>query len=126
VQIVGLSATLSNLGEFAAWLESVRGRKVRVVEEHTRAVPLGFRIATSENGPVTVQTMRKRHASWQRKMGQQIKQKRQEERGRRGKDRRGRRDRGRSRRLSAPTNHIDIFHMLIDEQLPYLYFVFSR
>jgi superfamily II RNA helicase len=31
VQIVGLSATLSNLGEFAAWLESVRGRKVRVV-----------------------------------------------------------------------------------------------
>lgn len=126
VQIVGLSATLSNLGEFAAWLESVRGRKVRVVEEHTRAVPLGFRIATSENGPVTVQTMRKRHATWQRKMGQQIKQKRKEERGRRGRDRRGRRDRGRSRRLSAPTNHIDIFHMLVNEQLPYLYFVFSR
>ena len=40
VQIVGLSATLSNLEDFRAWLEEVRERKVVTVTETTRAVPL--------------------------------------------------------------------------------------
>ena len=124
VQIVGLSATLSNLGEFSAWLEEVRGRKVRVVEEHKRAVPLGFRVATSEHGLLTVTQMRKKHAAWQKKVAHKQRGQRRQER--------GRRDRGRGRRgpkpqrLSQPTNHIDIFHMLVREHLPYLYFVFSR
>ncbi len=119
VQIVGLSATLSNLGEVSAWLEEVRGRKVRVVEEHKRAVPLGFRVATGEHGLLTVDDMRRRQASWQRKMGSRIRQQKNE---RRGRDR----DRGRRKSLSQPTSHIDIFHMLLESHTPYLYFVFSR
>ena len=47
VQIVGLSATLANMGEFRAWLESVRLRTITVVEEHKRAVPLSFAVATN-------------------------------------------------------------------------------
>ncbi|MDG1480053.1 MAG: DEAD/DEAH box helicase [Myxococcota bacterium] len=121
VQIVGLSATLSNLGEFSAWLEEVRGRTVRVVEEHKRAVPLGFRIATAEHGLLTVKDMQRRQASWQRKMGNKLRKKSDD---RRGRDRG--RGRGRGRGLSQATSHIDIFHMLRHEHLPYLYFVFSR
>ncbi|MBC8329681.1 MAG: DEAD/DEAH box helicase [Planctomycetes bacterium] len=40
VVIVALSATIANLGQFAAWLERVRDRKIVVVEETKRPVPL--------------------------------------------------------------------------------------
>ncbi len=40
VVIVALSATIDNLGQFAAWLEKVRERPLTVVEETKRPVPL--------------------------------------------------------------------------------------
>jgi superfamily II RNA helicase len=40
VVIVALSATIANLGQFAAWLERVRERPISVVEETKRPVPL--------------------------------------------------------------------------------------
>ena len=40
VIVVALSATIANLGQFAAWLERVRERPVKVVEETRRPVPL--------------------------------------------------------------------------------------
>lgn len=40
VLVVALSATIDNLGQFATWLERVRGRPVTVVEERKRPVPL--------------------------------------------------------------------------------------
>jgi|FLOH01.1.fsa_nt_gi superfamily II RNA helicase len=40
VIVVALSATIDNLGQFAAWLERVRERPVTVVEETKRPVPL--------------------------------------------------------------------------------------
>ncbi len=40
VVVVALSATIANLGQFAAWLERVREREVVVVEETKRPVPL--------------------------------------------------------------------------------------
>jgi superfamily II RNA helicase len=50
VRIVGLSATLSNLHDFADWLSEVRGDPVHVVIEKKRAVPLAFQIATKQLG----------------------------------------------------------------------------
>ncbi len=40
VTVVALSATIDNLGQFAAWLERARNRPIRVVEETRRPVPL--------------------------------------------------------------------------------------
>lgn len=44
IQVVALSATVSNAEEFGAWLQSVRGRVAVIVEEH-RPVPLSQQVA---------------------------------------------------------------------------------
>jgi len=40
IVVVALSATIDNLGQFAAWLERVRNRPVELVQETKRPVPL--------------------------------------------------------------------------------------
>ena len=67
VQIIGLSATLSNLDEFAQWLAFVRDREIVVVEETTRAVPLTFRIASKEGRLKQPKEMVQFHRRWQKK-----------------------------------------------------------
>lgn len=119
VQIVGLSATLSNLHEFAAWLAHVRDRPVRVVEERRRAVPLEFAVASRDGRLARVPEMRERYQRWAKKNAGRIQE--AEERG-------GRRSghRGRKLGISAPTRHGDVFELLWPNLAPYLYFVFSR
>jgi superfamily II RNA helicase len=129
VRIVGLSATLSNLDQFANWLEEVRGSTVEVVLEEKRAVPLGFRVATREAGLVDVDQMAERYRQWFSRHGRQAK--RAQHKGRQRGGRQGGRQGGRrggrdGNRLGAPTRHHDVFRMLRDDYLPYLYFVFSR
>jgi ATP-dependent RNA helicase HelY len=116
VQIVGLSATLANLHEFADWLSSVRQRKVRVVEEYKRAVPLTYRIATKEGGLCTLD----KASEIARKDFQQNQRKKHS----RGKKRYSRHKEKRNRAPS--TTHIDVFKMMKGQNWPYLYFVFSR
>ncbi|MCL6635045.1 MAG: DEAD/DEAH box helicase [Peptococcaceae bacterium] len=43
VKILGLSATVPNVREMAHWIETVRGEKVVVIQEHRRHVPLEIR-----------------------------------------------------------------------------------
>lgn len=50
VRIVALSATVSNLDEFAQWLREVRGSTVRVVLETHRPVPLSVHVFSTEGG----------------------------------------------------------------------------
>ncbi|MEL6342054.1 MAG: DEAD/DEAH box helicase [Myxococcota bacterium] len=115
VQIVGLSATLSNLTQFAEWLSDVRERNVQVIEEHQRAVPLTFRLASRESGLKTPKEMDRYHREWQRKNSS-----------RKRNNRRGPRGRGR-KKDGEQTSHVDVFEMLQDQRLfPFLYFVFSR
>lgn len=115
VQIVGLSATLANLDEFADWLSFVRGQTVTVVKEHKRAVPLSYWICTKETGIANQKAVRQAWKSSGRKHPRQS-----HRRNRRGKGQRDRRDR------SNETNHIDVFKAMGKNHRPYLYFVFSR
>ncbi len=100
IQILGLSATLSNLKDFAAWLTEVRGRKVQVVEETRRAVPLRLRYGSRETGlrePVDF-------ARQMRRIGK-----------------------GNSRGRRRNTTAMDVVADLVaEDNLPILYFVFSR
>ena len=118
VIVLGLSATLSNLGEFASWLEFVRERPVKVVEEHRRAVPLSFAVANREVGLVPPGEMDRAHARWSKHHAHALK----------ALERQPRRW-GRPAvppEIERPTRHLDVFRMLAPDQLPYLYFVFSR
>ena len=119
VLIVGLSATLSNLHQFADWLHYVRNREVVVVEEYKRAVPLSFRIGTHQSKMRSIKKTKELH----KKMG--IRKPKPQPKSKRfhGK-KKGHFKRERS--SSRETTHIDIFHMLGQDAHPYLYFVFSR
>jgi ATP-dependent RNA helicase HelY len=124
VQIVGLSATLSNLDDFAEWLGSVRGHPVTVVEEYKRAVPLTYRVACRESGLLAPAEMDRWYKEWARRNRRKL------DMAKRGSSRRGnqRGKRGRNKpdRVAGPTRHGDVFRMLMPEGAPYLYFTFSR
>jgi superfamily II RNA helicase len=116
VVILGLSATLSNVREFASWLTEVRGSKVEVVEEHTRAVPLEIWLANSKVGAIAPAQFEHAFGRW----------KRQQPRGK-GRDKRGRNGRGGHRNKGPRTSHLRMVDLVEGAQgLPLLYFVFSR
>ncbi|MSQ03964.1 MAG: DEAD/DEAH box helicase [Myxococcales bacterium] len=129
VQIVGLSATLQNARQFAAWLGHVRNRWVEVIEETQRAVPLDFFVADVNVGmwPPAVFAKKIANAAPPPPSGGGDRHG-----GRRGRGdaRHGRPDRhgGRGGAARMPTTtHQDIFDLLFDrDYLPYLYFCFSR
>ena len=107
VQIVGLSATLANLHEFADWLSNVRKMEVQVVEEYKRAVPLAYKVVLKRNGLVDIERAKQICAK--------VKKKKVPENGRR---RRG--------YQKGDTSHIDVFKEMKGKHWPYLYFTFSR
>jgi len=118
VRIVGLSATLSNLDEFAGWLEHVRGHTVTVVREDERTVPLRFHHFSKDTGLVDPAVYEQKY---KKRKGGETRQ--------RGRNKKGRaaERRGRGRGRAGGTTHVDVFHAMRDnELLPYLYFVFSR
>jgi ATP-dependent RNA helicase HelY len=129
VRIVGLSATLSNLNDFAAWLSDVRGEEVHVVIETERSVPLAFQIATKQRGLVPASEMDAVYKEWYKgaaKNGRHLGDRKGKKDRHQGRGGRGGRDRRRPR-LGLPTRHFHVFRMLADtKDLPYLYFVFSR
>lgn len=49
IRVLGLSATVPNIHELAAWMEEVRGVRVVVVEEYRRAVPLKISWISPDN-----------------------------------------------------------------------------
>ena len=128
IRILGLSATLSNLEQFAGWLSEIRGEKVHVVREDERAVPLEFFLVNQSTGMATQAEFEKAHKQYKR---EKKSEKREDRGGHRGRGRgRGRgRDRGRRGRddeREEKTNHVAVFESLSLDQLPALYFIYSR
>ncbi len=118
VKVLGLSATLSNVQEFADWLSSVRGQEVEVVQEFQRAVPLDVLIANSDMGLVTPERFRQGYKKWKKKD-------RESRPAKRTKGRRNRRGPP-TRERRKTTSHLELFRMLEHSHTPYLYFVPSR
>jgi ATP-dependent RNA helicase HelY len=123
VLIVGLSATLSNLQEFADWLSEVRQSKVKVITEHKRAVPLTIHYASRDIGFLSPKQYEQR---WKRHQQKQSGRHAEGHSNRRG---RGRKNNNRRFQRRAPrrTSHLHLFEMVKEASIfPYLYFVFSR
>ncbi|MBK9643607.1 MAG: DEAD/DEAH box helicase [Deltaproteobacteria bacterium] len=123
VKVLGLSATLSNLQEFADWLSEVRGRTVHVIEERERAVPLELLIGEREHGLMSPKEFEKGFQRWKR-MGGDVRGPRRRRRDEGGEEGGG--DRRRGRPDDDETRHGDLFRMLMPDLAPYLYFVHSR
>lgn len=124
VKILGLSATLSNRDEFAEWLSEVRGDEVLVVQQDQRAVPLEIWIGNREMGMVEPKEFVAEYTHWKKRNKAASKpQRRAPRKGRGGGDRRQKHTRERL----PTTRHMELVRMLDErEQLPMLYFVFSR
>ena len=112
IRILGLSATLSNLEEFADWLTQIRDARVEVVVETERTVPLELKLANLDVGLVNRSKYEKEYRRWRKEKG--------------GKKSRGGRRGGRKKKGGRPTTHIDILKMLPNSELPALYFIYSR
>jgi superfamily II RNA helicase len=120
VKVLGLSATLSNVEEFADWLTHVRGDRVEVVQHDERAVPLDLLFANRELGIVDYPAFQEGYRRWKNK------QQREGGRGNRGRRGRQRGPDGRPDRLPM-TKHFQVFDMIYDAGItPALYFVVSR
>ena len=125
VQVLGLSATLSNLDEIAGWLESVRDTEVAVVREDRRAVPLQVSLANRFVQPCGVRQFDDRFRRWVSD-GKSMRKKRP----RHWKRGRGKRPGPRGRQPTAerdrPTRPDQLVERLEPDLLPCLYFVYSR
>ncbi len=141
IQVLGLSATLSNLEDFAAWLGDVRGQPVAVVREETRAVPLELHLFDRQGGLQDPASYDQAFEHWKRRRKTERQAGRHQgggkRRGQRGRgrggpsrsNRGGRRDRRDARggeRDQPPTRHADVFREIHRDFTPYLYFVFNR
>lgn len=139
IRILGLSATLSNLDEFAAWLSSIRKTNVHVVLEENRTVPLELRLANVNTGLVKLEEFNRQFVHWKKSLkaaGVDDRGGKSERRSGGGRaSRRGgkHQDRGRggdSRdqrdQRDQMTNHLDTINLLSSDSFPAIYFIYSR
>ena len=121
IRILGLSATLSNLEEFTAWLDQVRQTEFKTIYEPKRTVPLKFFMMSNETGLLPVDHYNKKYAKWRSQNKGRDTNSRQRRRGGRGqRGNRGGRDREQS------TRHLHVIESLHPHSYPALYFIFSR
>lgn len=106
VRLLGLSATIPNAQELAAWISEIKGHEVKVVQKTDRIVPLEHKVFHPLTG---ITTLKKLNQVWSR-------QQRSENGARAPLERR-------QRFLS----HLDLVRAVHQRDgLPCLYFVFSR
>ncbi|MFC1697144.1 DEAD/DEAH box helicase [Nanoarchaeota archaeon] len=114
IRFLCLSATIPNAKEFAEWISTINEHTVDVVEYNTRAVPLDHYLYDVEFGITRAKELRKHIIA--------------EEEAERfyGGKRRGKKRRFKKKKWSWP-NHLDLIEDLQSEDnLPCIFFVFSR
>ncbi|MBA2661318.1 MAG: DEAD/DEAH box helicase [Bradymonadaceae bacterium] len=133
IRILGLSATLSNLDEFANWLSSIRKTTVRVVLEEQRTVPLELQLANRDTGLASLEHFNREFAHWkkaaQKEKGANVDDKKGRNEGSRRGGRHSGKQGGRERSKDSAermTNHSDVIEMLPEKSFPALYFIYSR
>ncbi len=139
IKVVALSATISNLDEFADWLREVRGGAVRVVVEKNRPIPLSIFASIPGHGIYPFDKVRKVggdiRANAQRRGHERFDGRGRGGRGGRGGHRGGHRgggrfgggesweDRARQLQLHFKKLVVTLAHR---RELPVLFFLFSR
>ncbi|MFA6809334.1 MAG: DEAD/DEAH box helicase, partial [Eubacteriales bacterium] len=103
IKILGLSATIANAEELKNWIETIRKRKVALIEEQNRIVPLDYHYFTSETGLINYTDLHNYYSNKIQQSG--------------GEN---------HSQIFKPTNHIDLIKSIEKEYLPALFFVFSR
>ncbi|HET7559994.1 MAG TPA: DEAD/DEAH box helicase, partial [Limnochordia bacterium] len=106
MRFLGLSATIPNCEELAAWAEQVHGQEVAVVRHDERAVPLSHHLFERQLGLCNREQLLKRFKRYAQRFGVT--------------------DAGRLKARFEPTTHLDLIEVLKDGYLPCLYFTFSR
>lgn len=129
LRILGLSATIPNADELAAWLEQVRGEPVTLVKSHSRAVPLEHYYFSRETRAVSRDEWIDRYlqANHPEDDAMDLKGGRFDELSWRPPHARDRR-RDRSQALDIDdSSHLDVIDYLAQEKLfPCIYFALSR
>jgi len=64
LRLLGLSATIPNAGELAAWIQEIKGHPVRVVYKKDRAVPLEHYVYNPLTGATTLKNLKR---AWMQK-----------------------------------------------------------
>jgi ATP-dependent RNA helicase HelY len=120
VQIVSLSATISNAEEFGEWLQTIRGRTEVIIEEERPVEIRHWYFASDELLPMFVHTPD----------GKAIANPRGRELDRRTRHRQGRPSRGARRttqkRARPPLRTEVVERLWSEDMLPGIYFIFSR
>jgi ATP-dependent RNA helicase HelY len=127
IQLVCLSATVSNADELARWIETVRGPTSLVVETR-RPVELTNRYLVGERGGSHLHFMKTLQGTKPNAKGNRYDADLRNSRGRGGKGQRGRGqgDRRGPRKWRTP-DRVDAVRMLANKDLlPAIYFIFSR
>ena len=106
MRFLGLSATIPNVDELAAWLTQVHGHPVRVVHHPQRAVPLTHYMYEITAGITTFRQLVQRYRRYAERLRV--------------------RPNGRLRLEFPRTTHVDLIEEIRRRYLPCLFFTFSR
>lgn len=106
IRLLGLSATIPNAAELAAWIQEIKGHQVKVVQKTDRIVPLAHLVFNPLTGLTTLPQLQK---AWEKKKQAEVGS-----------------PPSRERRKSL-CSHSDLIRQIKKRDgLPCLYFVFSR
>lgn len=102
MRFLGLSATIPNVEQLAAWISEIRRQEVKIVTHSERTVPLRHYIYEESMGVVPASQFKKHYT----KISGKIK--------------------GLDARQIPKTTHVDLVDEIKDDYLPCLFFTFSR